>query len=371
VLAIVAAVGIAVIAAAQQPAIFYVYDRLNRLVAVVDQQGNAATYTYDAVGNMRRIERFDTAGQPGAVAISMFTPSAGAPGTRVQVFGKGFGATVAQNALAFNGRRATITDAAPNRLIVTVPNGATTGALSVSTPFGAATSRQLFRVLGDFSISPDVATVRTGAQLAFVALESGAPITSVRWGVNAIPGGDPAFGTIGDDGVYRAPATIPIPAAVTVTATHRDDDSLTAASVVTIVPALNLFIAARPVTIGLAASPLQIDRVVGAGTSVVIAPGGVAAALAGPVSAMTAAPPLVALQAARPVSLQNEPAISELAPSTAGVGGVLTLTVTGHGLATVTTVRFLRNNVVDAAFSVSNLSVSADGTRVTADVAVA
>ena len=39
-------------AQATQPSIFYVYDDLNRLIAVVDQQGNASTCTYDAVGNI-------------------------------------------------------------------------------------------------------------------------------------------------------------------------------------------------------------------------------------------------------------------------------------------------------------------------------
>jgi len=49
-----------------QPSVYYVYDDLNRLVAVVDQQGNAATYTYDAVGNILKIDRFDETGLPGS-----------------------------------------------------------------------------------------------------------------------------------------------------------------------------------------------------------------------------------------------------------------------------------------------------------------
>ena len=82
---------------AQAPSIYYVYDELNRLVAVVDQQGNAATYTYDAVGNIRRVDRFDATGPPGGVAISFFTPAAGAVGATVQIFGRGFGGTTTQN----------------------------------------------------------------------------------------------------------------------------------------------------------------------------------------------------------------------------------------------------------------------------------
>jgi len=48
----------------------YIYDALNRLVGVVDQQGNAAFYEYDAVGNLLRIQRFNV--DPSAnVSISL------------------------------------------------------------------------------------------------------------------------------------------------------------------------------------------------------------------------------------------------------------------------------------------------------------
>jgi len=70
--------------------IFYVSDDLGRLIAVVDQQGNAATYTYDAVGNLLSIQRFNVADQPGAVAITLVTPNRGRVGTPVSIFGKGF-----------------------------------------------------------------------------------------------------------------------------------------------------------------------------------------------------------------------------------------------------------------------------------------
>src|SRR5438445_9141839 len=109
--------------------IFYVYDDLSRLVAVVDAQGNAATYTYDAVGNILRIDRFDAAQQPGPVPITLVTPTAGKVGTRVQIFGTGFSTTAAQNSVTFTGASASATDAAPTRLVTTVPSGAATGTL--------------------------------------------------------------------------------------------------------------------------------------------------------------------------------------------------------------------------------------------------
>src|SRR5262245_55537841 len=64
-------------ALSQQPTIQYVYDALNRLIAVVDQQGNAALYTYDAMGNILRIDRVNAAELPGRVAIAFVTPSKG------------------------------------------------------------------------------------------------------------------------------------------------------------------------------------------------------------------------------------------------------------------------------------------------------
>ncbi len=77
--------------------VFYVYDDLNRLVAVIDAQGNAATYTYDPVGNLLRVDRFDAAQQPGPVRITLVTPTAGRVGTQVQIFGTGFSTTAARD----------------------------------------------------------------------------------------------------------------------------------------------------------------------------------------------------------------------------------------------------------------------------------
>jgi YD repeat-containing protein len=43
----------------------YTYDDLGRLVAVVDETGALAVYSYDAVGNLLTIDRFTV---PGVVA---------------------------------------------------------------------------------------------------------------------------------------------------------------------------------------------------------------------------------------------------------------------------------------------------------------
>ena len=339
---------------AQAPSVYYVYDELNRLIAVVDQQGDAATYTYDAVGNILRIDRFDATGLPGSVAISLFTPSAGAVGATVQVFGRGFGATIAQNSLVFNGRPTTITAAAPNRLVAIVPAGATTGPITVTAPAGSATSSRVFRVLGDIAIAPETATVRVTGHATFMATDAGVRITNVRWAVNGLPGGDPALGTISADGVYMAPPVIPVPPVVTVTATHQDDTSLSASAAVTVLPPLTVFISARPASIAAVTPPLTLDRSIGAAVSVA-----------------AASPEAVLLGVSAPVSVEIEPVVLGVSPSSVAPGATtLTLTLTGRGLSGATSLVFLRDSSVDSTVIAVNLTIDVDGTHATADIAI-
>src|SRR5688572_21580989 len=124
-------------ASAQQPAVQYAYDELGQLVAVVDPDGNAAIYVYDAVGNILSIERVDAASLPGRVAITAVVPGKGQHGTLVSILGKGFGTGPGQNAVSFNGVAATVAHASVTRLITTVPPGATTGHVTVATPSGS------------------------------------------------------------------------------------------------------------------------------------------------------------------------------------------------------------------------------------------
>ncbi len=61
----------------------YIYDDLGRLSQVIDGQGNVATYTYDAVGNLLSITR-NTDGV-GAPTITALTPNTGSAGASVNV----------------------------------------------------------------------------------------------------------------------------------------------------------------------------------------------------------------------------------------------------------------------------------------------
>lgn len=130
-------------AEAQTSPISYIYDRLGRLVGVVDPATNEiAIYRYDAVGNLLSIARQSAA----IVSIVEFTPSRGTAGTSVTISGTGFSATAAQNTVAFNGTTATIISASPTRLIATVPAGAMTGPITVAAPGGSAASDRPFTV---------------------------------------------------------------------------------------------------------------------------------------------------------------------------------------------------------------------------------
>jgi YD repeat-containing protein len=125
-----------------QSTITYAYDDLGRLTGVVDSQNGSATYHYDAVGNITAIDRA-TASQ---ISISSFSPIKASVGSTVTINGNNFSATSSSDTLTFNGTSATITSASTTQLIVTVPTGATTGTISVTSPAGSATSSQSFTV---------------------------------------------------------------------------------------------------------------------------------------------------------------------------------------------------------------------------------
>lgn len=147
----------------------YLYDDLGRLVAVIDRDGNAATYAYDAVGNLLSISRQS----PSQVSIIGFNPKSGLAGSPVTIYGTGFSATVGQNSVTFNGVAATVLSVSPAVIVASVPGGATTGPISVTSPTGSATSSTSFTVATGASgvptitsFTPIIATAGTAVTIA-------------------------------------------------------------------------------------------------------------------------------------------------------------------------------------------------------------
>jgi serine protease len=87
----------------------------------------------------------------------------------------------------------------------------------------------------DVSVSPSVASVVTGATQAFAASVVNTSNIAVSWQVNGATGGSASTGTISTSGVYTAPAQVPAPAIVTVTAVSNANPARTGSAQVTII----------------------------------------------------------------------------------------------------------------------------------------
>jgi YD repeat-containing protein len=166
----------------------YLYDDLGRLVRVVDQNGNVATYQYDAVGNLLAITRSALPGS-GGLAILGFTPQQGPVGATVTIQGQGFSTTPSGDAVQFNGVAASVTAATTTSLTATVPVGASTGPISVTVGGVTVTSSSSFTVtsLASIALSPAGSTIAAGGTQQFHASgtygngTAGDITTSVVW----------------------------------------------------------------------------------------------------------------------------------------------------------------------------------------------
>ncbi len=85
------------------------------------------------------------------------------------------------------------------------------------------------------SVSPSAASLKTGATQQFTATVTGTTNTAVTWSVNNVVGGNATVGTISASGLYTAPATVPNPNQVTVTAASEANPSSTGSATVNIV----------------------------------------------------------------------------------------------------------------------------------------
>ena len=79
--------------------------------------------------------------------ISDFNPQSGAPGIDVTITGTNFSATISDDDVEFNGVKAVLKNATNTTLTVTIPQGATSGKITVNVNSKSATSMIEFRIL--------------------------------------------------------------------------------------------------------------------------------------------------------------------------------------------------------------------------------
>jgi hypothetical protein len=277
-----------------------------------------------------------------------------------------------------------VSSAAANRIIATVPAGATTGPITVTAPLGSAVSPQPFRVLGDLAVAPATASLGTTATQQFDATEGGAPTTNVTWAVNGVVGGDPGVGTISVQGLYTAPATIAALQTVTISATSKDDAAVVVTATVTLRPPAPAFLVARSVGVqvsdpslrllvapgvGVQVSDPDLRPVLASAVGVQRAPDGLAVVAA---DVGVSLPESAAFSGVSLVSVSRAPVITSMSPAAEARGATnLTLTMTGSDLAGATSVDFLLNNVPDPNIAVVNLTATPDGTGATAVISIA
>jgi len=90
------------------------------------------------------------------------------------------------------------------------------------------------------TVSPTSAQVEIGETQQFTATVVGNSNSGVTWSVGGVAGGNSTLGTITSSGLYTAPATIPNPSQVTVTATCAADGVTSASASVTVVPLISV-----------------------------------------------------------------------------------------------------------------------------------
>ena len=112
-------------------------------------------------------------------------------------------------------------------------------AASTAAPSAAGTDACLAAIAApsiSITLAPRETSVELGATQAFTATVANAADTGVTWQVAGVAGGNATVGTITADGLYSAPAAVPSPAAVVVTAVANADPSVLETATVTVVP---------------------------------------------------------------------------------------------------------------------------------------
>ena len=103
------------------------------------------------------------------------------------------------------------------------------------------------------NVSPSSAMVATSGTQQFTATVTGTSNTAVTWEVNNITGGNSTVGTISSSGLYTAPANVPNPSIVTVTAVSQADPTKSGSAQVTIVPGIAVVVSPSSASVAVGA----------------------------------------------------------------------------------------------------------------------
>ena len=112
-------------------------------------------------------------------------------------------------------------------------------AASTAAPSAAGTHACLAPVAApviSITLAPRESSVELGATQAFTATVANAADTGVTWQVAGVAGGNATVGTITADGLFSAPAAVPSPATVVVTAVANADPTVVETATVTVIP---------------------------------------------------------------------------------------------------------------------------------------
>jgi uncharacterized protein (DUF1800 family) len=99
-------------------------------------------------------------------------------------------------------------------------------------------------------VAPATATIRAGSQQTFTATVTGSSNQTVSWSVNGTAGGSAATGMITAQGVYTAPAVLPNPNTITISATSAADATKQGTSAVILQNAIPVLTGINPNSIG-------------------------------------------------------------------------------------------------------------------------
>jgi YD repeat-containing protein len=181
---------------AQQPVTYqYFYDDLNQLATVVDSTGTVIQYIYDSVGNIQQINRSTIAA--GALTIFLATPQNVTIGGTLTIQGQGFSTTPSLNTVTIGGVAVTVISATTTTLVVAVPAGGMTGAISVTVGNATTTSGFTETVVQApviSSVSPRAALASTVASVRV----TGSNLTGAAFSLSG--GGTVTFATVGVGG---------------------------------------------------------------------------------------------------------------------------------------------------------------------------